>query len=490
MLANYRLISSATCCVLGIGSLLATVACGNGGSVVLNPSSGSFSKSSLKGSYVYQIHGASVVNGVVYRQVGVFSADGAGNITGGVDDSSANSAGVAVSGSYTVSQDGTGFINMTTSVGTINLAMTLVDSSKVYLIEADAALNASGIAELQDSTAIKTSPTGTFAFRLHQEASAQNQNTAASQVGAFTVSSGAATGSMDQNLGGTLVTDSLTPSFNSPGSLGRGTGSFFDSTANFTTKLVYYIVTSGKLVLLVTTPGAVGSGSAELQSGAVAGGLSGSYAFGSQGDDAFSIYGVATVGQFNASAGSLHGVEDVAQDGNYSASVSISACYSSQASGRVVLTNCSSATPVQVFWMVSPSRALFLDISGTTIQDGTADLMIVNSFSASTLKGQFAIVMGGLDLTPELLSRAGVLVFDGTQKAVLTELVNASASLSGGQTPGTLSGSYAVASGGRTMVTLNSGSLNLVVYPVSGSSAYVLQANAGFITSGTMSLQQ
>jgi hypothetical protein len=488
--ANYRLISSATCWVLGIGSLLATVACGNGGSVVLSPSTGSFSKSSLKGSYVYQIHGASVVNGIVYRQVGVFTADGAGNITGGVDDSSANSAGVAVSGSYTVSQDGTGFINMTTSVGTINLGITLVDSSKVYLIEADAALNASGIAELQDSTAIKTSPTGTFAFRLHQEASAQNRNAAASQVGAFTVSSTTANGTMDQNTGGTFVTDALTPSFNSPGSLGRGTGSFLDSTANFTTRFVYYIVTSGKLVLLVATPGAVGSGSAELQSGTVATGLSGSYAFGSQGDDAFSIYGVATVGQFNASAASIHGVEDVAQDGNYSAGVSISACYSSQASGRVVVTNCSSASPIQVFWMVSPSRAMFLDIKGTTVQDGTADLMTVNSFSASTLKGQFAIVMGGLDLTPELLSRAGALQLDGTQKAVLTELVNASATFSGGQTPGTLSGSYVVASGGRSMVSLNSGSLNLVLYSVSASSAYILQANAGFITSGTMGLQQ
>jgi len=47
-----------------------------------------------------------------------------------------------------------------------------------------------------------------------------------------------------------------------------------------------------------------------------------------------------------------------------------------------------------------------------------------------------------------------------------------------------------VASGGRSMVSLNSGSLNLVLYSVSASSAYILQANAGFITSGTMGLQQ
>lgn len=476
--------------LLAICSLLATVGCGNGGTVVLNGSTGNFSKSSLKGSYVYQIHGASVVNGVVYRQAGVFTADGAGNITAGFDDYSANPVGAAVSGSYTVSQDGTGFIQMTSSLGNINLAMTLVNSSKVYLMESDATLNASGTAELQDSTAITAPPNGTFVFRLHEEASVQSHTTSSSQVGAFTFSSGTASGSMDQNLGGSFGTDALTPSFNQPGSLGRGTGSFFDSTANLTTSFVYYLVNSGKLVILVTNPGAVGSGTAELQTGAVGGGLSGTYAFGSRGDDAFSLFGVATVGQFKASAGSISGVEDIAQDGNLSSSVSISACYSSQATGRVVVTNCSSLTPIQVFWMVTPSRAMFLDINNAVMQDGTADLVTVNSFSASTLKGQFALVMDGLDLTPELLSRVGALQLDGTQKAVLTELVNASASLSGGQTPGTLSGSYVVSSGGRSMVGLNSGTLNLVLYPVSSSSAYVLQANPAFVTSGTLGLQQ
>ena len=490
MVTIYRSISTATGLVLAVCWLAANMGCGNGGSVVLHPSTGSFSKASLKGSYVYQIHGASVSNGVVYREAGVFTADGAGNITAGFVDYSANPVGAAVSGSYTVNPDGTGFINMATSLGNSNLAITLVSSSKAHLIESDATLNASGSAELQDSTAINAPPNGTFAFQLHQEASALSHNSSSSQVGAFTFSSGTATGTMDQNLGGTLSTDSLTPSFSPPGSLGRGTGSFFDATANFTTSFVYYIVNSGKLVILVTNPSAVGSGSAELQTGAAGGGLSGSYAFGSRGDDASSLYGVATVGQFTARAGSISGVEDVTQDGNYTSRVSISSCYSSQATGRVVVTNCSSTTPVRVFWMVNPSRAFFFDSNGTAVEDGTADLQSLNSFSASSIKGQFAIVMAGVDLTPELLSRVGVLEFDGTQKAVLSELVNASASFSGGQTPGTLSGSYMVTSNGRSAANLNSGALNLVFYAVSGSSAYVLEAAPGFMTSGTLELQQ
>ncbi|MBV9180712.1 MAG: hypothetical protein JO356_05315, partial [Acidobacteria bacterium] len=418
--------------LVSVLALATLVGCGTGGSLVLNPPTGSFSKASVKGSYVYQIHGVSVVNGVVYREVGVFTADGAGAITGGSDDSSANPAGAAVSGTYTVSPDGTGFINMSTSLGQVNLALTIVSSGKLDLIESDNTLNAAGAAELQDSTAISARPNGTFVFRLHQEASAQSQNTPSSQLGALTLTSGSGTGTMDQNLGGTLSTDSLAATFNSPGSLGRGTGNFFDSTASFTTSFVYYTVSNSKIVFLVTNPSSVGSGSAEVQTGTLSSGLAGNYAFGSRGDDAFSLDGLATVGQFTANSGSISGVEDVMQDGTFSPNVTLSECYSSQTSGRVVVTNCSSTTPTQVFWMVNPSRAFFFDINGTAVQDGTADLQTASSFTVATVKGQFAMVMDGIDLTPELLSRVGVLQFDGTQKAVVTELINSSASLSGG----------------------------------------------------------
>jgi len=492
------------CSLLGVLSLVAAVGCGTGGSPVLLHSTGNFTNSNLKGSYVYQIHGVSLVSGNVYRQAGVFTADGSGNITGGTDDSSVNAGGTAVTGIYAVSRDGTGSITFTTSsLGPIQFAITLVSSSKVELIEADTAFDAAGTAELQESTA---TPNGTFVFRLHQEASAQSPSTEeASQVGAFTLASGAGNGAMDQNLNGTLTSPGLTATFNAPVSSGRGTGNLVDTSANFTTSFVYYVVNSGKLVLLVSNAGAVGSGSAEVQTGSVSGGLSGTYVFGSRGDDTF-LDGVAAVGQFTATAGSLSGTEDVMQDGNFSANVSFpSTCYTTGSaggiSGRVVLTNgtgapCSGST-IQVFWMVSPSRAFFLDNSATQFQDGTADLQTGSPFSASTLKGQFVIVMDGLDRTPEqfgnpdqFLARVGTLQFDGASNLTLNELVNASGSGSGGQSPGILAGTYSVSSSGRIVGNLNSNSLDLVMYAVSGSQAYVLQSDAGVITSGTVELQQ
>src|SRR5215475_4171182 len=93
---------------VAILALFATVGCGYGGSTTVVRTSGGYSAASINGTYVYQLRGDSV-NGR-YREIGAFTADGAGNITAGSDDSSFNSGGLAVTftGSYQVFGDGTG----------------------------------------------------------------------------------------------------------------------------------------------------------------------------------------------------------------------------------------------------------------------------------------------------------------------------------------------------------------------------------------------
>ena len=286
--------------------LFAAIGCGSGSTNIIH-TTGNYSNASLNGTYVYEIHGDSL--GGFYREIGAFIADGAGNITAGSDDSSFNSGGLPVNftGSYTVGNDGTGFVTINSSAvaqgGAITLAITLVSSSKVELMEADFFADSVGTAELQTST---TAPSGLFVFRLHQEAAAPSPTLSSSDVGAFTVSGGNVSGgTMDENLGGTGNQFAITGGiFGSPGTLGRGTATITDS-GPFSTTLVYYVANSGKLILLVSNNGAVGSGSAEAQTGAVSGGLSGNYAFGSTGDDAFSggfFAGSAAVGSFTASA--------------------------------------------------------------------------------------------------------------------------------------------------------------------------------------------
>jgi len=510
-----KLKSTVKCLYVSAAGLLLIVAvgCGTGGSGGFLNNTENFTNASLKGSYVYQLHGGDSFSLKPYREVGVFTADGAGNITGGSDDASFNttSSSAAVTGTYQIAADGTGSITMTGVIGTFNLALTMVSSSKVYLIEADNAnttflgVNASGIAELQDSAAIANTPIGSFAFRIHDEISGISQ-VPASQVGAFTVPGSGVNGAMDQNAGGTFSNPNLTWTFNPPGALGRGTGTFLNASTSVTSNFFYYIVNSGKAALLMSDAGVVGSGVAEGQSGAIGNGLSGTYAFGSNGDDTNASSGlfgtVATVGEFTATAGNISGVEDSMVEGNLTSNSTTTSCYTASPNGRVVVVsatgNTCSSTVTQVFWMVNPNRAFFLDLNSSIFDDGSADLQ-TGTFSQSSMKGQFAMVMGGTDLTteqlglaPQLLTRVGVVQLDGAGRVTINELANSSDPNVGiVNAPGILSGTYSVSSNGRITggAANGGGGFDFVMYGVSGTQAYALQADPGVITSGTLERQ-
>src|SRR3954453_7794374 len=107
----------------GSFSLLAALGCGTGGTTTFLNNTENFSTASLKGSYVYQLRGADALSFSPYREVGVFTADGAGQITASSDDTSFTATTpVSVTGSYQIASDGTGSMAMTTQLGTINLA--------------------------------------------------------------------------------------------------------------------------------------------------------------------------------------------------------------------------------------------------------------------------------------------------------------------------------------------------------------------------------
>src|ERR1700745_2908525 len=271
---------------LGLCSLCFCIACGsNDGTTGFIPK-GNFSNASLTGQYVYQMSGFNFnvsANGDPYREAGVFVADGGGNITSGVDDFAEGSGGVAtnsLTGKYSLSVDGTGIITLAGAAGTsLNFAVTMVSSSRVYLIEGDTLLNASGVAEKQDSSAIGTVPNGAFAFRLHTLNSVQVPS---GNVGQMNINNGAVTGNEDLNRNGNNSSLTLTGgSFTNPDTTGRGQVSITDSSPN-TTALIYYIVDANNVRFLSSDPGILGLGRGEKQSGALA--LSGSYAFGSRGD--------------------------------------------------------------------------------------------------------------------------------------------------------------------------------------------------------------
>jgi len=485
-------------------SLIAAVGCGS--SPVVPHQAGHYSNASFKGSYVFQMHGftQNSTTGELdpYREVGVITADGNGNITAGADSAGAVGAAQSssgITGTYSIGQDGTGTITLNSTAfgalfqSSITLAVTLSSTSNALLLESDVFADGAGTAELQDPAAISALPSGAFVFGIHQESFA-GTGASASQVGVLTVAGGKVTGgSMDQNLlpGSAALLNLTGGSLANPTSLGTASGAFTDSSGT-TTDFSYYIVNSGKFAFLVTNSGAVGSGSAEAQSGPVKSGLSGAYVFGSRGDDSSGNATVATVGQFTSSAGSFSGAVDAMQDGNYSGLVKVTGTRgTTSAQGRTQVAV--SGGPTMIFWMVSPSRAFFLDENESAAEDGTADLQTSSSFSAASMKGQYALGMDGIDLTPEAVGRVGTLQFDGSHAITLVALENDSTSGAGAQSPGTLGGTYQVGGSGRitTEITNNSGAgPDLVLYAVSPAQAYALQIDGGVNTSGTITLQQ
>src|SRR5205807_4967270 len=94
----------------GLASLAIAVGCGGAGVVIPHPT-GNFSNASFRGSYVYEMHGI-LLDNTPYREAGVITADGNGNITGGIDSfGNANTGGAiqisaSVTGTYTIASDG------------------------------------------------------------------------------------------------------------------------------------------------------------------------------------------------------------------------------------------------------------------------------------------------------------------------------------------------------------------------------------------------
>ena len=481
----------------GVGLLLLCIGCGTGNGVSGFVPRGNFSDGSLNGQYVYQISGtdfSSNFNGTPYRESGVFVADGNRHITDGADDFAEGSGAVAsnpLTGSYSVNNDGTGQITLNVGSTTLNFAITLVSASKLYLIEADSAVNAMGIAEKQAASALNATPNGTYVFQTHSLNSTQ---VPAGQVGRITITNGAVNGNIDVNQNG--VSNSLTitgGTFTAPDpTLGRGTSTLTDSSPA-TSHFIYYIVDANNIRLLASDSGVTGIGRAEKQSGTPA--LSGNYVFGSRGDtNNLGTNGAHTVGRFTAdgSGNVSSGALDSVQDGNSIYNGSFTGTNSALSNGRTVLSLSGSGISIQaVTWLVSSSRGFFLMNDPNKVEDGTLDLQQSSSFSNSSMNGQFALLMDGFDLQSSAnLDRVGTLQWDGKGHLTLNEAVNSG---SGVQSGVVLSGNYSVDSNGRAIGTINNLSLSngdMVFYLVSGNDAYVLENDPGTEISGKMSKQQ
>jgi hypothetical protein len=241
----------------------------------------------MQGSYAFLLRGFDANGPVVFA--GSFTADGAGNISGGLEDTmrtTGSQAAVSITGgSYAIVQQNnssgantfaqSGCVMLTTSTGTTTFSISLggcstsadtttgacvADSQGVAgiyttgrMIEFDdntgSGTRVSGIVRLQDTSAFSAGLRGAYSFGLSGWDFSGSRYAAAGSVSASsgTLSSAAA----DINDGGTLQSGltggsgTFTTSSN-----GRGTASLTLGTASF--NFAYYVVSAQELLLAST----------------------------------------------------------------------------------------------------------------------------------------------------------------------------------------------------------------------------------------------
>ena len=494
-------------------SLLFAMGCGSSSSTKPFPVAGSFSNASLSGQYAFVLSGTRVIttDGVQlqtnYQEAGVFSANGNGSITAGGEDVHVSGVfpgltSAAITGTYSIGQDGNGQVTLNVAGGVETWAITMVSSSKFYLADIDASVNfsanAAGEGEQQDTTVLSSIPSGSFAFLVHQLLPAPPSSAI---VGQFTAAAGSAVGQVDTLQNGSLSSSAQALSATLASLDASGRGRLIVSINGVSSSFNYYIVNATNLLLLETDDNVLGLGRAEAQSLPLsATALSGAYAFGTRGDTSNNVAGINTVGTFTVTGTSLSGTYDSNRDGTTTAQQAVTGTISTfdPTTGRAAmnLTPSGGGNPIQEVWyLVNPTRAfslVFYPNLPATTEDGVIDQQTGNPFSNSSLKGQYAFLMDGF-VTKGLLTQVGTFIPDGNGNLNVNQSTNlyttppviGSASATVTQPVYVKGATYMVSSGGRTTANTS----DLVLYIVSPAKAYVLQGAVGLQMFGPLEVQ-
>jgi hypothetical protein len=302
-----------------------------------------FKASGLIGTYVFDFAG--VHGGAALSEIGEFTSDGLGNITGGLLDTSdggAISSQVPFTGSYVVSStNGRG----TATFGSLNFSFYIISRGSAKFVGTPTMTTAgtvTGVASQQSPSATfdATSLNGNIAFSVAEPV----PNVTLATAGSFSADGNGhlTAGVLDENVNGTATQNMVFSNGSyAVASTGRGTATF--SAGGHTYTLVFYLSTPGHAILQETDSGRTSDGSfAQQQTTAFSlASIQGSYALQTTGLSPASPASVqTTAGPLVANgAGQISsGTIDINSAGT-PASETVSGTYSLPASnGRATLT--------------------------------------------------------------------------------------------------------------------------------------------------------
>jgi hypothetical protein len=491
-----------------------------------------YTTSSLQGNYAFSIAGQ-ILSGPSagpFFRAGSFVADGAGNLSGGLEDINETSgvtsgSGFFFVGTYTVSADGRGTLKFSDgSHGPANLPaifdFVLVNGAHLQITGFDAsgaaaptyAGTAAGQANAQNVSTYANNPLsalfGTYVFDF----SGTHGANALSQIGEFTADGlGDITGgSIDINDGGTSnqfqitgntappFTPPVYPSFYSIHASGRGTLTLATNDPAFPTlTFSFYVVSRGSAKFAGTDTAQALSGMAMQQTPNATfdpTSLTGSYAFLLSGLGPGGNLTTATAGSFVADGNGkfTSGVLDENIAGTPNPDVPFSGTYGVTSNGRGTATLTGART--YVFYFGSAGSAVFQETD--TIHPGIAAHGMFTqqqiptppaAFSLSSIQGNYAINTNGFSEPSSAQVITGQMGVNGSGLVTSGAIdINTAGTLTAGEA---VSGTYILpASSGRTTLALNplTDNRNFAVYIVNSTQVFVVGIDNGRLASGML----
>jgi hypothetical protein len=341
----------------------------------------------------------------IFMRAGSFTADGNGNITTGLEDVNV-CVGVGtlqfMGGTYSIGGDGRGTLRLTNSTGTTNYSIALSTTSAGVIAQTDTQVTASGSFQRQNTASFSNAAiAGGYAFDFSGVDTSGNIVNPASFVGRFDAdgAGGVSNGLYDSNIGGTLSGQQLFPAgaFCHLDTNGDGT-TYGRGTANIAgLSFAFYVVDATRLKLVGTDfpSGYVGDAFAQQNIAFTTSSLTGSLAFLLKG---YSTSGaISTAGRFTADgAGNL---STIVLDENNNGGVTllpagtVTGTYTVDTNqfggGTLTWTDSKVGTFSFIFYLISPTEAVFQETDSNIVSDGNFSAQTTNAISAASLAGAY-----------------------------------------------------------------------------------------------------
>jgi hypothetical protein len=506
---------------------VALAACGGGSNITPPPPAGNFTNASLKGQYAFSMSGIDTVGAYIAR-VGSFVADGNGAITAGLEDVVDGNSGASEvtfsGGTYTIQANGRGLLVLNnTNGGGLQLNIALLSDSQGVMVQTDLAASTNGgFLQQTPSNFSVNALKGNYVFDFSGVSFSGTVAAPLSTVGEVNLDgNGNVTGGLqDENNGapsGPVTIPAGTYQMDSTGNgtnFGRGTMTFAGS--NF----AFYIVDSNRIEILEEDLSAATQGDAALQSTSIptqTSGFTGSFVFlvggastlGNQGALAqvarFTADGNGGIGSISLDQNNDGTNSHVSQGSNISNPIySIDSAHAGSGRGTVSFKDSNLGQLNYVFYLASPSLAVFQETTSGIVADGPMQAQTGAPFSNANVAGNYAFNWSGIQIGSQtfvplaenfvgLYTLASATsnnltgVMDYTEEGTTGSTLYSNIGIAGNLTinsDGSANNKLQVVGGSPSSTTFN-----FVAYIVNPSTTYVLCTDGTRITSGIAAQQ-